>query len=142
MIDSHASLQSSDGCKLDAMARIVELTYLNVVIKCESLRGGHGKARKTVNLGFLFKLILSPHTTIVSVPYSARVWNDLRLHPAYLFPFWSRAVNNQEPITFQGNQLLLRELKNAFSSSEQTTTYSSMQMSSPTDVHTSRRSYS
>ena len=115
---------------------------LNVVIKCESLWGGHGKARKTVNFGFLFELLLSPHTTIVSVPYSARVWNDFGLYPVYLLPLWSRAVNNQVPITFQGNQLLIRELKNSFSSSEQTTTYSSMQTSSPTDVHNSRRSYS
>lgn len=100
MIDSHASLQSSNGCKLNAMARVVELTYLNVVIKCESLWGGHGKARKTVNLGFLFKLLLSPHTTIVSLTYLAPVWNDFGLHPVYLLPLWSRAVNNQVPITF------------------------------------------
>lgn len=58
----------------------------------ESLWGGHGKARKTVNLGSLFKLLLSPHITIVFLPYSARVWNDLHLHPVYLLPFWSRAV--------------------------------------------------
>ena len=49
LIDSHASLQSSHSCKLNTVAWVVELTYLQVVLKCESLMGGHGKERCTVN---------------------------------------------------------------------------------------------
>ena len=49
LIDSHASLQSSHSCKLNTVARVVELTYLHVIVKCESLLGGHGKVRCTVN---------------------------------------------------------------------------------------------
>ena len=48
MIDSHTRLQSLHGCKLNAVAWVVELTYLHIVVKCESLFGGHGKARCTV----------------------------------------------------------------------------------------------
>ena len=48
LIDSHASLQSSHSCKLNTVAWVVELTYLHVVVKCESLLGGQGKARCTV----------------------------------------------------------------------------------------------
>ena len=40
-ISSYASLQSSYGCK--TVAWVVELTYLQVVVKCESLLGGYGK---------------------------------------------------------------------------------------------------
>ena len=36
LIDRHASLQSSHGCKLNTDAWVVELTYLHVVVKCES----------------------------------------------------------------------------------------------------------
>ena len=43
LIDSHASLQRSNGCKLNNVAWDVELTYLHIVVKCESLLGGHGK---------------------------------------------------------------------------------------------------
>ena len=32
------------------MAGFVELTYLHVIVKCESLLGGHGKGRCTVSL--------------------------------------------------------------------------------------------
>ena len=32
------------------MAGVVELTYLHVIVKCESLLGGHGKGRCTVSL--------------------------------------------------------------------------------------------
>ena len=48
LIDSHASLQSSHSCKLNTVAWVVELTNLHVVVKCESLLGGHDKARCTV----------------------------------------------------------------------------------------------
>ena len=48
LIDSHASLQSSHSCKLNTAAWVVELKYLHVIVKCESLLGGHGKARCTV----------------------------------------------------------------------------------------------
>ena len=50
LIDSHASLQSSHSCKLNTVAWVVELMYLHIVVKCESLLGGHGKARCTVRL--------------------------------------------------------------------------------------------
>ena len=49
LIDSHPSLQSSHSCKLNTVAWVVELTYLDVVVKCESLLGGHATARRTVN---------------------------------------------------------------------------------------------
>ena len=48
LLDSHTSLQSSHSCKLNTVAWVVELTYLHVVVKCESLLGGHGRARCTV----------------------------------------------------------------------------------------------
>ena len=45
------------------MARVVELTYLNVVIKCETFLGGHKKARctileRTLNLTLSGKVML------------------------------------------------------------------------------------
>ena len=43
LIDSHASLQRLHGCTLNIVAWVVELTYLHVVLKCESLLGGHGQ---------------------------------------------------------------------------------------------------
>ena len=43
--ESRASLQSSHGCKLNTVAWLVELTYVHVVLKRESLLGGLGKAR-------------------------------------------------------------------------------------------------
>ena len=46
LIDSHASLQSSYGCKVNPVAWVVELTDLHV--ECGSSLGGHGKARCTV----------------------------------------------------------------------------------------------
>ena len=52
LIDSHFSLQSSHSCKLNTVARVVELTYLHVIVKCESLLDGHGKARCTVKPAF------------------------------------------------------------------------------------------
>ena len=30
-------------CRLNTVAWVVELTYLHVIVKCESLLGGHGK---------------------------------------------------------------------------------------------------
>ena len=54
MIDSHASLQSSYSCKLNTVEWVVELTYLQVIVKCESFLGGHGKARCNVNLSERF----------------------------------------------------------------------------------------
>ena len=44
------SLQSSHSCKLNTVAWVVELTYLHIVVKCESLLGGHGKACCTVDI--------------------------------------------------------------------------------------------
>ena len=41
-------MQSSYGCYLNTVAWAVELTYLHVAVKCESLLGGHGRARCTV----------------------------------------------------------------------------------------------
>ena len=55
LIDNHASLQSSHSCKLNIVAWVVELTYLHVIVKCESLLGGHGKARCTVTLQIVYK---------------------------------------------------------------------------------------
>ena len=43
LIDSPAFLQSSYSCKLNTVAGVIELTYLHLVVKCESLLGGHGK---------------------------------------------------------------------------------------------------
>ena len=37
LIDSHAPLQSSHSCKLNIVAWVVELTYLYVIVTCESL---------------------------------------------------------------------------------------------------------
>ena len=34
---------------MNTVAWVVELAYLHVVVNCESLLGGHGKARSTVN---------------------------------------------------------------------------------------------
>ena len=48
LIDSHTSLQSLHSCKLNTIAWVVDLTHLHVIVKCESLLGGHGKARCTV----------------------------------------------------------------------------------------------
>ena len=48
LMHSHASLQSSHSYKLNTVAWVLELTYLHVIVKCESLLGGHGKARCTV----------------------------------------------------------------------------------------------
>ena len=48
LIESHASLQRLRGRKLNIVAIVVELTYLNVVIKFDSLLGGHRKARDTM----------------------------------------------------------------------------------------------
>ena len=39
LIDSHVSLHSSHRCKLNTFEWVVEVTYLHVVIKCESLLG-------------------------------------------------------------------------------------------------------
>ena len=50
LIDSNASLQSSHGFKLNTIAWVVELTYLHVVVKRESLLGGESKACCTVTL--------------------------------------------------------------------------------------------
>ena len=52
LIDSHASLQSSHSCKLNA-AWVVGLTYLHVVVKCQSLSGGHGEERCTVKTKYI-----------------------------------------------------------------------------------------
>ena len=48
LVESRASLQSSHGCKLNTAAWLVELTYVHVVLKRESLLGGLGRARFTV----------------------------------------------------------------------------------------------
>ena len=45
LTDSHTSLQSSHSCKFKTVAWVVELTYLHVIVKCESLLGGHCKTR-------------------------------------------------------------------------------------------------
>ena len=60
LIDSHASLQSSHSCNLNTFVGVVKLTYLHVVVKCESLLGGYSKARCTVS----FKLITLELTMI------------------------------------------------------------------------------
>ena len=39
LIDSHVSFQSSHGCRLNTVAWVVEVMYLHVVVKCESLLG-------------------------------------------------------------------------------------------------------
>ena len=50
LIDSHTSLQSSNSCKLNTVAWVVELMYnLHVIVKCESVLGGHGKVCFAVN---------------------------------------------------------------------------------------------
>ena len=50
LIDSHASLQCSLSCKLEhrCIGCWVDIFTYTVVVKCESLLGGHGKARCTV----------------------------------------------------------------------------------------------
>ena len=75
LIDSHASLQSSHSCKLNTVACFVELTYLHVVVKCESLLGGHGKARCTVKL-------LSDKLNLIQVAWK-RAKGQL-IYPAYM----------------------------------------------------------
>ena len=45
-------MQSSHGCKLNKVAWVVKLTYLHVVVKCESSLGGYSKARCTVKSPF------------------------------------------------------------------------------------------
>ena len=50
LIDSNASLQSSHGFKLNTIAWVVELTYLHVVVKRESLLSGQSKAGCSVTL--------------------------------------------------------------------------------------------
>ena len=40
---------------LNTVVWVVELTYLHIVVKCESLLGGHGKVRCTVSLSSHFK---------------------------------------------------------------------------------------
>ena len=59
LIDSHAWLQSSHACK----CMVVELTYLHVVVKCESLLCGQFKAHcivkeDTFNLTVFGEVIL------------------------------------------------------------------------------------
>ena len=46
--DSRASRETSYCCKLNTVAWVVELTYLHVVVTCESLSDGNGKVRCTV----------------------------------------------------------------------------------------------
>ena len=48
LIDSHACSQNSHGSRLNTVAWVADLTYLHVVVNCENLLGGHGKARWTV----------------------------------------------------------------------------------------------
>ena len=60
LFDCHASLKSSHSCKLNTVAWVVELAYLHVIVKCESLLGGHGKARCTVNVNGGFPIFLHP----------------------------------------------------------------------------------
>ena len=43
LIDSHASCKIC-SCKLNTVAWVIELTYLDVIVECESLLGGHGEA--------------------------------------------------------------------------------------------------
>ena len=59
-IDSHAYLQSWHCCKLNPIAWVVELTYLHVIVKCESLLGGHGEARCTITIPILTHLSRHP----------------------------------------------------------------------------------
>ena len=48
LIGSRASRQTSYCCKSNTVAWVVELTYLHVVVTCESLLGCNGKVRCTV----------------------------------------------------------------------------------------------
>ena len=48
LIDSHAPCNVRTVVSWNTVASVVELTYLHVVVKCESLLDGHGKARCTV----------------------------------------------------------------------------------------------
>ena len=48
LIESHALLQSSHSRKLNTVAWVVELMYLQVSVKCESLLGGNSKVHCTV----------------------------------------------------------------------------------------------
>ena len=60
LIGSHACLQNSHGRKLNTVAWVVELTHSHVVVKCESLLGGHGKACCTVK-GFRQKTAIEKY---------------------------------------------------------------------------------
>ena len=71
LIDSHARLQSSHGCKLNTVAWVVKLTYLHVAVKCESLLGGHGKARciLTTAVWFAFPSEIGTLTAFVKASF-------------------------------------------------------------------------
>ena len=53
LIDSDASLQSSQRYKLNTVAWVRELANLHVFVKCESLLRGHGEANWTATLEYL-----------------------------------------------------------------------------------------
>ena len=60
------NLQSSQSCKLNTIAWVVELTYLHIIDKCESLLGGHDKARCTVIFIITARIIASLDVTFMS----------------------------------------------------------------------------
>ena len=54
LIDSHACMQTLYSSKLNIVAWVVELTYLNVTLvdKCHTSSGGHSKARCAVTFHY------------------------------------------------------------------------------------------
>ena len=57
-------------CKLNTVAWVVELTYLRVVVECESLLDGHGKACCTVIIILIFALMMMMIFLIMIMIYS------------------------------------------------------------------------
>lgn len=53
LIDSHASLRSSQRYKLNTVAWVVELTNLHVFVRCESLLRGHEEAHSAATLEYM-----------------------------------------------------------------------------------------
>lgn len=53
LIDSDASLQSSQRYKLNTVAWVVDLTNLHVFVNCESLLRGHEEAPSTATLEYM-----------------------------------------------------------------------------------------
>ena len=78
--DRHACLQGSHGSKqrskLNTAAWIVELAYLHVVVKCESLWSGYDKTHCTVSFP-VFRFLRSSNSRICAGNCTVRVKGGL-----------------------------------------------------------------